>query len=198
MLWHIRPRLYSPFENVALIDLKIEPLGFFLIGGQDLVTRRPYPNKHYAVACRKQGQKAINGILIETLRPEAEIVVTARWAIEAEKAVTHEVHYTLLDRDFDAASDDMMLWYACGAELGGWSSRWPERFKGVAPVSVEPVMELLPRRSRSRDAEDVLDGTGEWIVGRRETFAMPTLEPERITDSRLCDRMPRLASAFHI
>ena len=49
MLLHIRPRLYSPFKNVALIDLEINPLGIHLAGGVDLATRRPYPNKHYAV-----------------------------------------------------------------------------------------------------------------------------------------------------
>jgi hypothetical protein len=58
---HIRPRLFSPFKNVALIDLQINPLGIHLAAGVDLATRRPYPNKRFAVACRKEGQKAIDG-----------------------------------------------------------------------------------------------------------------------------------------
>ena len=102
MLLHIRPRLYSPFRNVSLIDLDID-LGIHLVGGVDLATRRPYPNKHYTVACGKEGHMAIDGILIETLIPADEIHTTARWAIEAAFCVTHHVRYKLLDHDFDAA-----------------------------------------------------------------------------------------------
>jgi hypothetical protein len=200
MLWHIRPRLFSPFKHVTLIDLKIDPLGLFLIGGKDLVARRPYPNRHYAVACRKDGRKAIDGILIETEKPDSELLVTARWAIEAELSVTHEVRYALLDRDFDAASDHMTLWRACVWDLKQqpWSSRWPDRLKGVPPVRAEPVMDVLPGRVRSSEPEDLLDDTGEWIMRRRERFAMPTLERERIVTCWPNDRMPPLSSAFRI
>ena len=69
MLLHIRPRLISTFKHVALIDLEIEPIGLRLTGGVDLATRRPYRNKRYAVACRKRGQEAVNGILIKTKTP---------------------------------------------------------------------------------------------------------------------------------
>lgn len=200
MLWHIRPRLLSPFRHVTLIDLKIDPLGLFLIGGKDVVTRRPYPNKRHAVACRKQGLKAIDGILIETERPDSELVVTARWAIEAELSVTHEVRYALLDRDFDAASDHMTLWRAhvWDFKQQPWSSRWPDRLKGVAPMSAEPMMEVLSGRVRASETEDLLDNVGEWIMRRRERFAMPTLERERIVACWPNDRMPPMSSAFRV
>ena len=68
--------MFAPIRNVALVDLQIDPLGIRLVGGDDLATRRPYPNKMYAVACRKQGQKAINGILIETAKPVEELDYT--------------------------------------------------------------------------------------------------------------------------
>lgn len=83
MLLHFCPRLFSPFKNVAIIDLQIDPIGIRLAGGIHLATRRPFPNKHFAVACRKEGRKAMNGILIETSMPVEEMHYTARWAVEA-------------------------------------------------------------------------------------------------------------------
>jgi hypothetical protein len=195
MLLHIRPRLFSPFKNVALIDLEIHPLGMRLRGGVDLITRRPYPNKRYAVACRKKGHKAIDGLLIETAAPLDKLTTTARWAIEAAMTVTHQVHYTLLDHDFDTASDDMMFWYGRGFESGGWSNRCPASAKGVAPGPRAPMMEVVPPDSGRPATEDILDGQGR-ISRRLQTFAMPTIERERVLKPRFNDRVPPLETAF--
>jgi hypothetical protein len=194
MLFHIRPRLYSPFR-VELIDFTIDPVGIRLVGGVDLATRRPYANKFYAVACRKRGKKAIDGIFIETAAGIDELHTTARWAVEATSAVTHHVHYRLLDHDFDAASDHLVFLYACSAGLGGWSSRWPENAKGIPPVKEEPVMEVVPLMNRA-ESEDTYDG--EWITTRRETFAMPTIERERLVNTKFHNRTPTIDEAFSV
>jgi hypothetical protein len=189
MLLHIRPRLYSPFRDVSLIDLEIEPFGMRLVGGEDLKTGRPYPNKCYAVACRKKGHKAFDGILIESEAFIKKFRCTARWAIEADSVVTHRVDYKILDRKFDAASDSMMFWHACCAELGGWSNRFPPGAERSIPLVSQPMMEVVPESAdRRRASQDVVEG--EWIVSRRECFAMPTIERGRILQSRLGDRIP--------
>src|ERR1700738_95197 len=124
MLLHLLPRLFSlQFGIVSVVDVEIPTLGLRLLGNVDLTTRRPYPNKHYAVACRKRGHKAVDGIFIETGEPVAHIDCITRWAVEAKAVVTHRVRYTLLDRDFDSASDHMLLWCAESDGLGGWSDR---------------------------------------------------------------------------
>jgi hypothetical protein len=196
MLIHIRPRLFSPFRNVELIDLKIESLGLDLRGGTDLVARRPYPNKRYAVGCRKKGLKAIDGILIETARPVDEFCCVARWAIESEFSVTHQVRYSLLDHDFDAASDDMVLWYACCSELGGWPDRRPEKSRSTPPVMTEPRMEVVENPVYGLAHQDILDPKSGYITFRRQSFAMPTLERQRVTSTALNRRMPELDAAF--
>jgi hypothetical protein len=198
MLLHIRPRLFSGYRNVSLIDLKIEPFGLHLVGGRDLKIGRPYPNKRYAVACRKQGHKAMDGILIETKSFVKEMSTTARWAIEAELCVTHSVDYKILDREFDAASDNMVLWHACCKELGGWSNRFPPGVWMSVPVVTEPAMEVDPgpfddRRKR----EDVVDKSDN-IVSRHEVFSMPTIEPERILHTDLNERIPGMEMAFRL
>ena len=203
MLLHIRPRLFAPFREVELVDMEIKPLNLRLKGGVDLATRRPYPNKRYAVACRREGRKAIDGILIETSTPVQEMHYTARWAIQAAFVAIHEVHYTLLDYDFDAASDNMVFWYGCGPEFGNWSNRWPTWAKDLAPVHAEPKMEVVPAGTADAAnkllsyAEDVRDEQLGWIIRRHQTFAMPTLERERILNTTLTERrQPLLSSIF--
>jgi Family of unknown function (DUF6012) len=196
MLLHIRPRLFSRY-HVALIDFEVSPLGLHLAGGVDLATRRPYPNKWYSVACRKLGNKAIDGILIETGQRLDEWRTTARWAVEASSVVTHRVQYKLLDHDFDAASDKMEFWCACCAELGGWSNRWPHGTKWLPSMACEPVMEIEPgSMQQQRSSKDTIDVRSGWIIAREDTFSMPTIERERITETRLSERIPALGAAF--
>ena len=208
MLLHIRPRLLSPFKAVELLDLQISVrlldveldggLEILLHGGSDLATRRPYPNKNYAVACRKKGGKrAIDGILIETLAPVEEFLYTARWSIESSFEATHIVRYTLLDHDFDAASDDMTLWYAHSPSLGGWPDRRPDWWtKHVPTLYSDAFMEVVHRESRagttdSFDAED-------RIIIREQAFPMPTIEPGRILGRVHGFPIPPLNTAFHL
>jgi hypothetical protein len=198
MLLHIRPRLFSPLAHVALVELEIAPLGVRLVDGVDLATRRPVPNKRYAVACRKQGRKAIDGILIETEKAVDQLDITARWAIAAELVVTHRVRYTLLDHDFDAASDHMFLWHATLPPPSGkgWPNRLPFDWEDRPD---EPVMEVTPEiiTKAATQREDIIDGKTGFIIVRRETFAMPTIEKERLLQTLEEEpRMPRLSSAF--
>lgn len=66
MLIHLIPNILADRSHVpcSLVDLTSPELGLNLIGGKELTARRPYPNKHYLVACRKVGQKAVNGFLV--------------------------------------------------------------------------------------------------------------------------------------
>jgi hypothetical protein len=197
MLFHFRPRLLSPFRNVALIDLEIEALDVHLVGGVDLATRRPYPNKRYVVACRKQGQKAIDGILLEIAKNIKELCYTARWAIEAEFCATHRVDYKLLDQEFDAASDNMILWHACSGELGNWTNRIPPRAKSDIPMVTEPIMEVLGCDVDGRRARKDFIECG-MIISRHQLFEMPTIERERIINTKLNDRMPPIQTVFRL
>ncbi len=196
MLWHISPRLLSPFKNVAIVDVEIRPLGLHLVGGVNLATRRPYRNNRYAVACRKQGQKAIDGLLLETT-PLDDLHITARWTIADAIIVTHHVHYQLLDHDFEAASDDIVLWYACSAEFGGWSNRCPAWLNPTCLGYVSPVMEVDPHNLYQRmKTEDILDEQSGMIISRRQTFAMPTIERDRLLSTKINSRLPPLSAVF--
>jgi hypothetical protein len=192
MLLHIRPRLYSPFKHVALVKLGIEPFGVEF-QADELRTGRPYPNRWYAVGCLRRGRKAVDGILIETPEVVDEFRCVARWAVDAELVVTHRIDYKVIDHDFDAVSDSMVLWHAT---MDGWSNRVP--MKDVAPVNLEPMMETEPRQrpDSRRWNQDLIEG--DWIIYRHEIFSMPTIERERITKPRYGERMPSPEVAFRL
>jgi hypothetical protein len=137
MLLHLEPRCLSPFPDTRLVDLVIEPFGLRLVGGVDLITGHPYPNKHHAVACPKtRTHKAFYGLLIETSSPVDEWHVTARWGIDGiDTAFTHEIDYRLLDHDFDAASENSRFWHGTWE---GWSDTLP--FPGAIGC---PEMKIL-------------------------------------------------------
>lgn len=199
MLIHATPRFYTCEQsgpNVELVDLRIDELGVFLQGGKDLTTRRPYPNKRYVVACRKVGQKAIDGILFETGAQIPAYTVVTRWAIHAEFIATHRVHYVVLDNDFESVTDNMVLWHAMSEGLGGWRSRWPEAHKDSVPASSQPRMQLSQEPQRSGPVEVRVTSPGSYE--RVETFPLPTVERERLLSRRINDRIPSIESAYQI
>lgn len=187
MLIHITPKMISPNPicNPHLIDIEIQELGLKLIGGKDIATRRPYPNKQYYVACCKKGKKAVSGILVESPIFLKEYTVTSRWDWTGKDTlvVTHIVKYIVLDRNFDMVSDDMLLWY--GSSESNWESRWPEWADGLAPVDVMPCMEVNPSRERQGEYEDEYNSVSGGIIKRTEMFRLPTIERERILNESL-------------
>lgn len=205
MLLHLTPKIFAPYDHVALVDVTIDSLNLHLIGGTDVIARAPYKNKGFSVCCRNSGRKAMDGILLETGGPVPEFDLAIRWVINGDRVITHRITYRILDDEFDAATEAMLFWYEHSED---WPSRWPDWAINLAPVHAEPVMnvEPKPRSERWQTASsikhliDTLDKNGN-IIERREIFAMPTIERERLFDPR-CQfhkgRMPRIDAAFHL
>jgi hypothetical protein len=194
MRLHVRPRYARAGMNVELVGIHVEPFDLWLRGGFEVTARRPYPNKEYLVACRKKGKLAVDGILIETRRSVSEFTCSTFWRLGEGVIARHHVLYRLLDHDFKAASDCMMLWRATTADLGGWSNRMPSGSKRAAIYS-EPVMEDRSHPDRSH-TEDIIHKKSGLVLIRRQVFEMPTIEPKRLQASGVCDRLPALDSAF--
>ena len=198
MLIHVTPRIYLGQTNgvspgpmkCELIDVTIPELELVLEEGKDVVARRPYPNKNYLTACRKVGQKAIVGILVDTMLAVQSFSVLTRWAINAERTLTRRVNYLVIDEDYDTVSDDMLL----------WDSRWPEEALGFVPSRAQPRMDVWTAEAslhaRQGEVKDTYrDG---MIALREETFRIPTIERERLLgqDFIVRDRLPSIDMAF--
>lgn len=204
MLIHLIPKIYLPLDcECELIDLTINELGLVLVGGKDITARKPYPNKRILVGCRKTGQKAIDGIFVETAQHLNSFTVITRWKFDYDESrvITHQVNYIVLDDDFETISASMSLWYAASSGLGGWSSRWPECYSTTYPCYAEPQMDVLPHNKggSERDGEviDILDEC-EFIINRTETFKIPTIERERLFGERAKhERFPAMDSIYN-
>lgn len=199
MLIHLVPRMFAcpVTESLCeLYDFESPELGLKLSGDQDLIGRRPFPNKKYLVANRRVGRKAMNGFLIETKAPIRNFTTITRWnVIDRESVVSHRVTYRILDDEMDAITEDMTYWYAMSKALGGYAARWPEGRKST-PAQHQPSMELISRE-RSRRIVDSCDLDG-LVMERAEEFVMHTVERERIVNrgNRDTDRIPDPATAF--
>jgi hypothetical protein len=192
MLLHLRPTIISSGVLVDLIDLCIEPFGLYLRGGRELMTGRPFPNKRYTVVCRKKGKKAIVGILLQADAPITEFHYIARWLADGI-VVTHRVYRSVLDQDFGAASEDMMFWHGMWR---GWKNRVPEGLRNAVPQQVQPVMQLVDSSGKTSSTLDIVDFETGWITDRTQIFAMPSIEPDRLSCPEFRERMPALEDAF--
>lgn len=202
MLIHITPRFYTGNYAipVQLVDVTIEPLGLVLRDGVDLAMRQPFPNKRIYVACRKVGRKGVNGLLIDTGAVRInEFEVVTRWAVFADDVVTHRVKHVVLDEEFEAVSTDMVFWRAMCESLGGWESRMPAMPANASPASHMPSMAIMPEDGgrRTGDVVDKLNRAG-IITERREVFSLPTIQPGRLRNVRLDDRLPLFEHAFTV
>ena len=200
MILHISPKLFAlpgVSQLATLIDLSVEPFGLYLRGGVDLDTRHPFPNKRIVVACRKAGRKAVNGLLIQ-VPTVTEFEYIARWAIDASFVSTHRVRHRLLDKDFDATSDDMSMWDGMSNNKGDltYESRWPAWAEDFAPCDAEPMMEVSQTGKKRRATTDRHNGPENQIDYREQTYDIPTIEPIRFDDFKEEFQLPTRESAF--
>lgn len=202
MLIHIVPKLFEPPFSVEseVIDVSIPECGLVLIGGQDITARRPYPNKRYLVACRKIGQKAIDGIFIEVDGWLESYTVATRWLVDGE-VITHIVEHTVLDQDFDAVTDSVVLW--SGRYGTDWATRWPDCYANEPPVRRQPSMDVLTNlmcgTRRPEYVRDVVDST-QRVILRSEPFKLHTVERDRLLGlakhAQTFERLPDITQAF--
>lgn len=206
MLLHINPRFYLDIldTDVEVIDLSIPELGITLKSGTDLVVRKPWPNKCYSVVCRKKGQKAIKGIFIETDIPLQEFTVITNWKVSPywshHHNLKHTVHFKVIDSDYDAVTDDIMMWN--GFHNTPYRSRLPESHAEWIPAVDSPRMVFSPQlrnkpAAREHQISDVLSEDGKFLKERVEFYAVPTVERERLAVPFWGnDRFPSPGDAF--
>lgn len=200
MMLHIRPRCVVEsrcLTRIDLIDLRIPELEIHLHAGSDLTARRHRYEAAVLGVCRNSGRNAIDGILLETRDVVSSFNVLTRWGVsyrsasdqEISRDVTHHVNYLILDSEFNTASDDMLL-----RNLYGWTSRMPAWAAGLAPAGGEPTMSLQPGGRVQTCVDDIEDGV---VLERSETFAMPTIEADRVVEAAIIsERMPDPGDRF--
>lgn len=199
MLIHLSPQILLPIitDKCRLIKISCPELGISLTGGVDVVGRRPFPNKRYVVACRKEGDKPVHGLLIQAPAHVPEFNVTTEWCLPDNTLLTHRVRYIVLDDEYDTISENMLSWYATSSTGGERESRWPEVSAYTSPAKSQPRMGVVKNDGRSGEITDVLNSSGN-LVERQEVFRLHTIQRDRVLkpEFRTGARLPFLAEAF--
>lgn len=182
MLIHITPRFFAcPVSGPEPKLVKLEIPQFNYVGheGSEIDTRRPYPNKHYQVGCRKIGKKAVGGFLFDVQHPPEHFEMIAHWRIGSGETLVHKIDYFLNDREHDAASDLMLLWMGFSEDGKDFEPRFIKEYENATPAEAMPRMSAKSEKGRKGLFEDRKEGI--LIVVREERFIMPSIESERLT-----------------
>ena len=166
---------------ITLVDFTVPEFSLHLTEGCQIVARRPYPNKGYLVVNAISDRAAKNGIYIKTSAKQKVFTTVTRWAIGAEKVVSHRVQYEILDDRYNAASADPVIWYGWSK----WGSRWPRSVPKEAPVKIRPSLKVYA------------DGTCSPLS---QIFKMPSLQIKRVLETAgkiyPGNRTPGISAAF--
>jgi hypothetical protein len=199
MFIHLIPKLFFKYANhVSILSLEVPELSIYLTN-DDLVSRKPFPNKCYHVACKRKGKKAIKGILLESDKHLSHFQVKTKWLIDNEEEITHVVNYNVIDDEFSLVSDDFTLMYASSGVLGDFDSRWNSIENNFPPCQGQPFMEYVD--VVKKDKQNVLDTIAfpNQVVHREEFISIPTIEMERFTKRGEYEgRFPEIPDKFSI
>lgn len=113
-LIHILPKFLASLEFhefIRLIDVTIPEFNLKLEMGKELALRKPYPNKHYLVACLSTPRKAQEGFMLSLPECPDSYTVITRWMLADDATISHVVRHKVADPGHDAISDDFTLWY---------------------------------------------------------------------------------------
>lgn len=194
---HLTPSIINRYHDVTvqLIDLHFPELNLTLKEGVDVVVCTPYPNKTILVARGKKGRKALNGIIVDLTDDVSNFTMIARWSIDAERVVTHKVNFEIVDKEYDIATQDPVMWYATGDKTQ--EDRWPCEFK--TPCNFNPRMKVLFNEIDSSKEGDFKDHyENSWLITRVENYKLPSIKSSHLYGryNPHIDRMPNIADAF--
>ncbi|WP_299496380.1 DUF6012 family protein [uncultured Shewanella sp.] len=196
---HLIPSIFNEYSNVdvELIDLSFPELDLVLKQGIDVVVGRPYPNKCIDVVRRKEGRKAINGILVEIPNHIKSFTLVTRWSVDAERVLTHTVNYNLIDSDYDFASQDPTLWYAtCD---GSQENRMP--VNSTIPCNFNARMRIIfNEKNTNKEGNFIDEYQGNMLVSRIENYPLPTIKEAHLYGryNLHLKRMPNINDAFQL
>ncbi len=180
MLLHTVPILLSQVRlgtGRGLLDVRVPEIGLTLVGGRDVTTRTPYPNKSWLLVGAK-GNPPTDGLLIDVGAARRMTVIT-RWGIDGERVITHEVHIEAVGEPRDVIAANSALWSMYGDDGWTWSPVSRPWMKPVGTIGLDALMreEAGSGPDCVREVEEEMRG-GRLSV-RRERLEVPSVERER-------------------
>lgn len=181
MLIHLTPSVYNPYKDVPveIISLHIEELDLTLTGNEDLTLRKPYANKCWYVACRKVGNKAMVGIIIDSPVVLEDFTLRVEYKIRGIQH-TQVTHYYVYTKDLNIVSDCSLAWTLSQPD------RTPSILRNLSPLEIT--------QSRSVDVKKLMQKYHEVKEKGEGSFAescllIPSIEFKQLKEARK-DRVP--------
>lgn len=192
MIVHLTPCILNRYldVNVSLVDIEIPELNLTLVGNVDASVGNPYPNKSIHVAYQMgKTRKALNGLIVEIPEHLDCFSLITRWLLDNELLASHTVNFKIADRDYNAATQDPVLWYATGDN--SQEDRWPCEQQN--PCYFMPRFEVLfsgDTCSKTGDFSDYFENGR--LVARTENYLIPTIKLSHLYGlyNPHLDRMP--------
>jgi hypothetical protein len=206
MLIHLTPTFINLFCD---IDVILERLLIIVNGNEyeipikDLSLKKPYLNKTYYVACRKFRNKSLIGLFVQ-VEPEqinkfTEFTVYEKWKTltddDVEREHIHYITFNLLDNNFDAISQNILLWQ---------QYRHSQIHKDWIPVNCTPRMEYHTNilRNGVRYNKDIKDIYFNGIIKQRnEQYYVPTMPHKELLkrgNFLYSNKMPDINDSFNL
>ncbi|KGQ44613.1 hypothetical protein JP28_03855 [Gallibacterium anatis] len=206
MLIHLTPTFINLFCD---IDVILEKLLIIVNGNEyeipikDLSLKKPYLNKTYYVACRKFRNKSLIGLFVQ-VEPEqinkfTEFTVYEKWKTltddDVEREHIHYITFNLLDNNFDAISQNFLLWQ---------QYRHSQIHKDWIPVNCTPCMEYHTNilRNGVRYNKDIKDIYFNGIIKQRnEQYYVPTMPHKELLkrgNFLYSNKMPDINDSFNL
>ncbi|CAH7417181.1 conserved hypothetical protein [Vibrio chagasii] len=194
MYFHVTPKFFKagfePCDATSIVDVTIPELDIVLVGGKDIKTGRPLPNKGYEVVSLNKGRKAILGLLFKTDKSVDQFTVISRWKTVTERlgevVSEHSAVYILQDRDYDLYTDRVQLWGDYETDDNQYTSRMNSFSLSGSPLEITPSMHRYKNSVRNDYVTDVtIPVSAEdrlLVIERKETMLMPSLEIGRFCE----------------
>ena len=186
MFIHITPKFLQRSGGAVTCTLITIPELNIMFTQDDLVTKRPWPNKFYVVASLKGSRRALGGIILETAGPVHGLTCGYTWLWNS-KVVHHNVRFVVSDKKHDAVSDNLVLWPHCPA---GWNE-----------ACESPRFDEKPyqREYRKEEIAYEFDEYG-FILARDEILHLPTFESGKLFNDVMVHemRIPTREAVFRV
>lgn len=194
MLFHVIPRFYANAglnpKFVSLKSVKINELDLVLKCDEEVVSRSPYPNKDYLVACKNKGKKAVDGILVD-IGKLREVTVITTWSYFSTEVV-HEVKYFIIGDD---------LGFATTAPMRHVFVSHPEEIRDFISKQnhIAPTMSFKPETYFFQSWTDRIVKDAKGCISELSSIVyVPTLTEHEFYNNKLSgnSRLPKFEDVF--
>ncbi|MDP8042524.1 DUF6012 family protein [Pasteurella atlantica] len=206
MILLLAPRYFTktPGISAKLVEYKIPELNISLTDNE-LMTKTPFPNKCYFIACKK-GRKYSDGFLINIENFEADyFTIIEKWeftdiTLDIKRIVTHKVNITITDKGNNFISQNRLFSSLYPFEHKYYGKDHNFEVMTFSDTELNNLIGFFAQLGEKNEIETEADLFISYIAFREESNSYPTLEIERfnsILEHSKSTKLPSFKDMFY-